>query len=326
VNSFSILQTTTIDEAAAAIQPRDGMPLPVLKAGGMDLLDLMKEGLIEPETLVNLSTVRDRAFTDVSADRIGAGATLGAIAESADVRRTAPVIAKAVENAATPHVRNVATAAGNLLQRPRCWYYRAEQFDCLKKGGPTCFAVEGENRHHAIFGPGPCHIVHPSNLAPALLVCDGAVHLADGRRISIPDLYHLPDRGIRDEHNLGGDALITHITFSAAPNSGFHAIKEKQSFDWPIVFACVSLTMDDDRIASARVCAGAVAPIPWPLPRVEAALVGVRPGDHDELRAAAAVAGEGATPMRDNAHKVRLLAVAVRRAVRDAAGLPPLDR
>jgi len=324
VNSFSILQATSVDEAAAALRPRDGVALPVLKAGGMDLLDLMKEGLLEPSALVNLRTIRERAFTQLSADRIGAGATLAEIAESDEIRRSAPVIAKSVEQAATPQVRNVATAAGNLLQRPRCWYFRAEQFRCLKKGGSTCFAVDGENATHAIFGPGPCHIVHPSNLAPALVVCDGVVHLSGGGQVPVAELYHMPDRGIRDEHNLADDVVVTHISYSPAPTSGFCAIKEKQSFDWPIVFATVALSMDGDRIASARVCAGAVAPIPWTLPKVERALIGVRPDDDAALREACRVAADGATPLRDNAHKVRLLTVAVRRAVRDAAGLPPI--
>lgn len=327
MNRFSVLQATTVAEAAKAARAGAGVSLPVLKAGGLDLLDLMKEGLLEPDQLVNLRTVRDESLRRIDAPAAGARGSIGAlctlseIASHAALRSAAPLLAKAVEFAATPQVRNVATAGGNLLQRPRCWYFRNHQFDCLKKGGSECFAVGGENKYHAIFGDGPCHIVHPSNLAPALWVLDGSVQLAGGDRASLPisELYHMPDRGIRDEHNLKPGEVITSISFRSAPISGFYAVKEKQSFDWPLVFACVALDLDGRTIRSARVCAGAVAPTPWPLPQVEAGLKGVSLDDDAKLRAACATAADGAKPMRDNAFKTTLLSVAVRRAIADAA-------
>ncbi|HMN97008.1 MAG TPA: FAD binding domain-containing protein [Phycisphaerales bacterium] len=325
MNRFSVIQARSIDEAAAALAPaRQGarrVALPQLKAGGMDLIDLMKEGIAEPPTLINLLTVEEAALRRIDEGRFGALVTLAELAADAALLRTAPVIARSVALAATPQVRNVATAAGSLLQRPRCWYYRNHQFDCLKKGGSTCFAVEGENRHHAIFGGGPCHIVHPSNLAPALVVCDGSVDLVGGDRTTLPiaRLFHGPDRGsVLGEHTLEPGEIIVGIRYRPAPTSGFCAIKEKQSFDWPLVFACVALALEGTTIAGARVCAGAVAPTPWPLPAVEEALRGVDLGDGAALSRACAVAAEGATPMRDNAFKVRLLPVAVRRAIEDA--------
>jgi xanthine dehydrogenase YagS FAD-binding subunit len=293
----------------------------------MDVLDHLKEGLWEPDVLINVKRLRvggkgEPISKDGTKIRIESSATMAEIVSSKIMRENAPVLVQALEAAATPQVRNVATAAGNLLQRPRCWYYRNEQFDCLKKGGSRCFAADGENRYHAIFGGGPCHIVHPSNLAPAMHVCDGAVHVVGGNRqsVNVADLYHMPERGIKSEHNLESGEVVTHLTLTAAPKSGFYAIKEKQSFDWPLVFACVALEMEGGKIASARVCAGAVAPTPWPLPRVEAALKGVSAGDDDAIRKACAAAGEGATPMTDNAYKLRLLPVAIHRAVVRAAG------
>ncbi|MFO0872833.1 MAG: FAD binding domain-containing protein [Phycisphaerales bacterium] len=321
MNRFSIIQATHVDEAVAAMAPTGGaVSLPLLKGGGMDLLDQMKEGILEPTSLVNLRTMKDPAWRTITDGRIGALATLAEVAGNAAIRKAAPVLAKAVAGAATPQVRNVATVAGNLLQRPRCWYFRQHQFECLKKGGSTCFAVEGENRYHAIFGRGPCHIVHPSNLAPALWVCAGGVELAGGTRnaLAIADLFHAPDKGILGEHNLEPNEVVTAITFRPAPVSGFYAVKEKQSFDWPLVFACVALELDGRTIASARVCAGAVAPTPWPLPRVAEALRGVNVDDESALAKACAGAADGAAPMTDNAYKVRLLPVAVKRAVRDA--------
>jgi xanthine dehydrogenase YagS FAD-binding subunit len=159
-------------------------------------------------------------------------------------------------------------------------------------------------------------------VAPVLAVCDGTVHVTGGDRETIPlaKLFHAPDRGIRSEHDLAPAELITGVSLRPAPASGFSSIKEKQSFDWPLVMAAAALEMDGDRIRSARICAGAVAPVPWPLPRVEEALRGVRVTDEAALGAACAVASERGRPLSDNAYKLRLLPVAVRRAVLKAAG------
>jgi xanthine dehydrogenase YagS FAD-binding subunit len=334
VNAFAIAQPATFDEAVAILHAQR-FSLPVLKSGGMDVVDHLKEGLIQPDALINIKRVRragnPQAISMIDGkDRdpiieIEATATMAEIASSLLLRKQAPVVSQALSHAATPQVRNVGTAAGNLLQRPRCWYYRNAQFDCLKKGGHTCFAVEGENRYHAIFSAGPCHIVHPSNLAPALLVCDGKVHVMGGKRdtLKIADLFHGPETGVASEHTLEADEVITHISLSPRPSSGFYAVKERQSFDWPLVMAAVTLELDGPTIRNAEVCAGAVAPVPMPLPRVGEALAGVRIDDDAALRKACDLASSGAKPMTDNAYKVRLLPVAVRRAVLRAAGQDP---
>jgi xanthine dehydrogenase YagS FAD-binding subunit len=231
-------------------------------------------------------------------------------------------VAQAVADAASPAVRNVGTAAGNLMQRPRCWYYRNDEFDCFKKGGDRCYAQEGENQYHAIFDIGPCVIVHPSNLAPALLVCDATLHVIGGDRDTIPlaDFFHTPFEGIMSENILKNGEVITHITFQPRPKSGFYAIKEKQSFDWPTVLAAAALEMNGETIRSARICAGAVSPVPKPLPEVERALKGVQVTNDKALRQACARAGRGANPLAQNEYKVAQLPVAVRRAVMRAAG------
>ncbi len=331
MNGFAIAQPATFTEAAALLA--DGrFQLPVLKAGGMDVVDHLKEGLITPDAIINIKRLRRNGgvggvsmLDGIDRDpmiEIEATATMSEIASSRMLRQRAPVVAQALESAATPQVRNVGTAAGNLLQRPRCWYYRNQQFDCLKKGGHTCYAVQGENRYHAIFGGGPCHIVHPSNLAPALFVSDGKIHLTGGSRntLKVADLYHLPEKGVTSEHMLEAGEVVTHITLQPRPTSGFYAIKEKQSFDWPLVMAAVALEMDGNTIRSAEVCAGAVAPAPWPRPKVAAALAGVNVDDDAALRKACSGAAAGAQAMTDNAYKVQLLPVAVRRAVLRAVG------
>jgi xanthine dehydrogenase YagS FAD-binding subunit len=335
VNRFSMAEPRTFQEAGTLLTDKR-FKLPVLKAGGMDIVDHLKEGLIEPDLLINIKRLRMEGMTEPVSMvqrkgppllRIEATATLDQIAHSDTVLKQAPVVAQAVESAATPQVRNVATAAGNLLQRPRCWYYRNASLQCLKKGGSTCFAAEGENKYHAIFGDGPCHIVHPSNLAVALSVCNGSVYVIGGSggrtAISIAELYHMPDKGVGSEHNLEKAEVVTAIALEPAPTSGFYSIKEKQSFDWPLVMAAVALEMAGETITAARVCAGAVAPVPWRLPKVEEALKGVSIADAAALKKAVAGAAEGAKPMTDNAYKVKLLPVAVHRALLKAIGRNP---
>ncbi len=329
MNRFAYAQPKTFDEAAAVMTDAR-FTLPVLKAGGMDVVDHLKEGLIEPDVVVSVKRVRSTpgapAISESGVEggeiRIEATATMAEIASSPIILKSAPVLAGSMDHTASPQVRNIGTAAGNMLQRPRCWYYRHEQFHCLKKGGGTCFAVEGENKFHAVFGDGPCHIVHPSNLAPAMIVCEAVAHLAGSGRKSLPvtELFHMPDAGVRSEHNLKPGEVVTHFTLKPRPKSGFYAIKEKQSFDWPMVAASVALELDGGKIASARVCAGAVAPVPWSLPKVEAALKGVSVDDDGALRRACEKSVEGAKPMTDNGYKLKLLPVAVRRATLIAAG------
>ena len=322
MNTFSILQPDSVAQASTAASDRT-FRLSVLKAGGMDVVDHLKEGLLEPNQLINLRSIKDDELRSVSANRIGALATLSDIASSSDVLSAAPVLAQACGSAATPQVRNVASAAGNLLQRPRCWYYRNAQFNCLKKGGSRCYAAEGEHENHAIFGNGPCHIVNPSNLALALYVLDGVVHVQgrEQKNMPIDELYFPIGQHIVNETTLRAGDVITHITYTPAANSGFYAVKHKQSFDWPIVMVGAALELNGSKISKARVVAGAVAPTPWRMPDVDNALVGVDVNDDDALRKACDRSAVGAQPMAENGYKVDLLKVATRRAVRVAAGM-----
>lgn len=330
MNRFTIATASSFADASAIVKS-DRFELPIFKAGGMDVVDHLKEGLWEPDALIDVlgaeggtaAPIQEHRDTNsVATIRLSALTTLDEIATSTLIQGSCPALSQSAGSAATPQVRNVATAAGNLLQRPRCWYYRSKDFDCLKKGGDRCYAVKGHNGNHAIFGDGPCHIVHPSNIAIALMVAGGVVHVTGGDRetVSIGDLFHMPDRGIRDEHNLDAGEVVTAITLDAAPNSGFYAVKGKQSFGWPLVMVAVALELDGGRIDSARVCAGAVAPVPWMLARVGDALRGVSIEDEAGLKAACARATQGASPMTGNAYKLKLLPVAIRRAVLKAAG------
>lgn len=217
MSDLTIVKARSYSEASDVVR-NGGYSLPVLKGGGMDVVDHMKEGLLEPDALVSVRGLNSEPGPNIRFEgrriRIDASVTLAELASSEIIREHAPALAETAGSAATPQVRNVATAAGNLLQRPRCWYYRNDQFDCLKKGGSRCFAVDGENKFHAIFGDGPCHIVHPSNIAPALMTMNATVHVIGGDRTEIPiaEFFHGPDTGVRTENVIEFGEVVTHIT------------------------------------------------------------------------------------------------------------------
>jgi xanthine dehydrogenase YagS FAD-binding subunit len=294
----------------------------MLKAGGVDLLDLMKERIETPDVVLSIDGIDDLRYIrqDGAAVRIGCLTTLADMARSDLIRDKYKGLHAAVADAATPQIRERATLGGNICQRPQCWYFRKKEFNCLKKGGDICFAEEGENRYHSIFGSGPSYIVHPSNAAPALVALDAELVIraadAEPRRIKAADFFVGPEQSLMKENVLDSGQLISEIVLPAAPTaSATVELREKQSFDWPLVMACVA------RMGKPwRVCLGAVAPIPWlSEPAMEVL------GERDVTPELAAKAGEAAAadavPMSENEYKVQLLKVAVKRALLAAAGL-----
>src|ERR1022692_3730150 len=166
MHSFQYVSVTSLKDAIAQMGDDGAM----LKAGGVDLLDMLKEGFIEPDKLINIQTIPglDYVRIDPTGLHIGALAKLNAVAENAAVAKAYPAIQQAADSVASYQIRNMATVAGNLCQRPRCWYFRSELHNCLKKGGDRFSAGGAKNQYPPIFGNGPCHIVHPSGMAPAL--------------------------------------------------------------------------------------------------------------------------------------------------------------
>ncbi|MFQ5807384.1 MAG: FAD binding domain-containing protein [Phycisphaerae bacterium] len=302
----------------------------LVKAGGIDVLDRLKERLETPKRLLNL---RDAMGPGNRIAEIGqhgidivlsATTTLAAIANHTAIRQRYPALAQAAEHAATPQIRNVATLGGNLCQKPRCWYYRSRDYDCLKKGGATCYAVHGDNRYHAIFGAGACHIVHPSSLAVPLLAYDAWLRLLKHeagklhqRKVSLDDFFRVPANPQQDENVLEPGELIFEVFLpfqkNLRPRSAYVELREKQSFDWPMVSCAVNLNDG----AKPRVVLGAVAPIPWRLKRVEALLADQKLTDALGDKAKA-VATRDANPMSLNRYKVQLAGVALERALRQA--------
>jgi xanthine dehydrogenase YagS FAD-binding subunit len=290
----------------------------------MDLIALMKDYVASPERVVNVKTL-DRSIrkTPDGGLRIGSAVTLVELASSADAERMYPALVQAAAEVGTPQIRNLGTVGGNLNQRPRCWYFRNEEFDCLKKGGSRCFAVDGENQYHAIFGDGPCHIVHPSSLAVPAIALDARFRIvgpAGEREVAAADYYQMPDRNLFGETVLAPNELLTHVILPApgAVKSATYEVRFKQSHDWPLAMASVALAMSGQTVRSARIIMGAVAPIPWRAPAAEAALAGKRMSEQVAMAAAdAAVAG--AKPMSGNAYKIQLARTAVKRALLRAA-------
>jgi xanthine dehydrogenase YagS FAD-binding subunit len=280
----------------------------------------MKEHLVQPATVLGIGELKELNYIREAAPgvRIGALTTLAELGRHPLLQKNYPLLADAAGHAATPQVRERATLGGNLCQRPRCWYFRNQEFHCLKKGGATCFAVDGENKYHAIFGDGPCHIVHPSNTAPALVALN-AEFVARGshgeRVIKARDFFVVTDQNLKSENVLAPDEILTEIRLPAAPvQSATLELREKQSFDWPLVMASVAKLPD-----GWQVCLGAVAPRPW-LSLSAMQVLGNQPITPELAVRAGEAAITGATPMHENQYKLQLVKVAVKRALLRAAG------
>jgi xanthine dehydrogenase YagS FAD-binding subunit len=324
VRPFSYVNAKTESDALAALSPDRGKTMPL--AGGMDLLGLMKDYILQPETVVNVKGL-DHAI-DVPSQgvvRIGAAARLVDVIGHEALGSMYPALVSAAAEIGTPQIRNMGTVGGNLMQRPRCWYFRNEEFPCLKKGGSRCFAVDGENQYHAIFGEAPCHIVHPSTLAVPIIAYGGRFRVTgpEGEReIEADKFFVMPDRNMYGETVLEANELLTHVILPRPVNvkTSHYEVKFKQSHDWPIAMASVALTMNGPTVQSARVVLGAVAPVPWRSAPAEAALKGKT--ITDEVAALAAEAAmKDARPMSRNAYKVQVARVALHRAILQAAGV-----
>ena len=321
MKNFDWITPTTAKEAVdACATGRSFM------AGGTDLITLMKAGLHEPAGIISLSRVTglDEIIEDHGGITIGARVTLAQVAEHVTLQRRASAIADAARSAATPLVRNRATVGGNLGHRPRCWYFRHPDYPCSKKGGDTCFAIEGENKYHAIFDNTTCNIVHPSNLGPAFMAHDAEVQILGPkgeRKLSIHEFWVRPEEDMRTEIALDAGELITRIDIKpmgARTGSAFEEVNEKQSFDWGLVAAAVRLTLDGDKATDVRIILGAVAPVPLRREEAEKVLSGSVPTEQAAL-AAAEKAIEGATPLRDNHYKVAMLKACIKNAILMAA-------
>lgn len=326
MKNFEWIQPATVAEAVAALAHPGAMPL----AGGVDLLDRLKEHVTEPSRLVSMRGLPGLAdiTTDASGTKIGALVTLARIAADTGLRASHAIVGDAAGHAATPQLREMATLGGNLAQRPRCWYYRSEAFRCRKKGGTECFAIDGDNQNHAVFGNQTCAATHPSTVVTALIALGAKVAIAGktAREVDLGSFFIAPETDITREVALERDELITHVTVPPVPanvKTAYTKQVAKQSFDWPLVDVAVALEMDGAICRKATIVLGAVAPTPRRATAAEQALTGKK---LDVIMAgtAARAAITGATPLSGNDHKVAILQTVVARTLLAAIGVNPL--
>jgi len=323
MNSFEWIDARTVDDAVHWLEAGDGAV--VAKAGGLDLLDLMKEGIVRPSRVINLRTIAglDEIRSDEQGTlRLGALAPLARIASDPAVVRQFGALAAAIEHAATPQVRNVATIGGNLLQRPRCWYFRSEQF---ARERVVEAARHGEHQYHGIFDVERTPLVHASTPATALLAYGATVHVkgAHGERSTpLADFLLPPDPTRGSDVAMQRGEVLTHVTLrvpEAGTFAAYHKQTERDSYDWPICDVAVVLRLGKERIVEAASTAlGWVAPTPMRAAEAEQLLVGRRVDAAIAAEAAKAVVAK-ATPLAKNGYKVPVLEAVIRRTILAAA-------
>lgn len=328
MKAFKLSNPKSLESALAVLaDARAAKTSTKVLAGGQDLLTEMGEHLVEPDRVVNLKSIGGLDALDTAGPKwkLGALLTLARLGENADVKARARVLHEAAISIASAQIRSTGTVGGNLCQRPRCWYYRIEGAKCLKKGGTECFSYAGLNKYNAILGGGPSYIVHPSDLAPALIALDAEIQIEKKgatRTLALEKFFTLPaDGDVTRENVLGDDEVVTEIRFAApAANarSTYIKFKERSSYDFALASVALSVTLDGNVVQSARLVLGGVAPIPWRSTAAEKALVGKKL-DESSGRAAAEEALRGAEPLGQNAYKIPLAKALITRAVQSLA-------
>ncbi|GGU08439.1 FAD binding domain-containing protein [Streptomyces coeruleorubidus] len=298
-------------------------------AGGTTLVDLMRETVEHPGTLVDISALplREVTVTMSGGLRVGALVRMAEAAAHPKVRALYPVISQALELSASAQLRNMASIGGNIMQRTRCTYFRDVTADCNKREpGTGCAALHGYNRSHAILGTSDsCVATHPSDLAVALAALEATVHLLgpDGERtVPFADFLLQPGNTPNREQDLKPGELITAVQIPAHPRplkSGYLKVRDRQSYEFALTSAAVALHIRGGVIREAKVAVGGVGTVPWKLPAVEQALVGERPSDRLWAEAVGHAA-DGARPLTHNRFKTELLKRTVERQLSTIGG------
>jgi len=319
--SFEYVRAGSVDEAIKHLSTRNAR----VHAGGTDLLGCMRDRIFPVERVVSIRGIKGLSGIDETPEgmTIGSLTTIVQIATSPVVAHLFPGLAMAAGEVASPQLRNQGTIGGNLCQKPRCWYYRGE-FDCMRKGGMTCYAVAGENKFHCVLGGANCFMVHPSDMAPMLITL-GASLVAKGpkgtRRIAVENLYVSPSDDPQRETVLEPGEIITEIVIPKALQrhySSYRKIRARQSWDFALAGVALALQFDGRRILRARVALSGAAPVPWRSKEVEEVLTG-RSLDRTTIARAASVVMTHASPLTQNGYKVRLFEAAMKEELERAA-------
>jgi xanthine dehydrogenase YagS FAD-binding subunit len=319
MKNFAYINPKTIESIPAILQKTGDKGM--IYAGGTDALARMKEGIHQPEQLINIKILKDLNYIRSSKDGLHIGATtpLVDLVENKVVQKNTGLF-EAVKSIGTIQLRNMGTVGGNLCQRPRCWYYRSRHFDCLRKGGEICYAVSGENKYHAIIGGDPCFIVHPSDLAPMLAALKAKVVIqsVQGKRIeNIGNFFVLPETDPYNETILKSDELLTEIQIpNNSVKSHYVKFRERKSIDFAIVSVAVAAQVSGKKLTDVRIALGGVAPVPWRARKSEKILEGKNIDDL-LLEKAGKSEMQNADPLDQNAYKTILVKNLIKRAVNE---------
>jgi len=296
-------------------------------AGGTDLLALMKDDIVHPKRLINIKEIKELrgVASGPQGLSIGALSTLGDLADNVNIVKDYPALAYALNEAASPQIRNMATLGGNLCQRPRCWYFRSGLGLLPKDKSGKDLVASGENRYHAILGnDGLAKFVSPSSIAPVLIAYDAKVSLLGPkgkRELQLDKFFVIPKDESEREHDLKADEILTEVVLPPATGLkvAHYEIRQKDAFDWPLAVTAVALKMSGSTVLSARVVMGYVAPTAWISDAAGQAITG-KSVSEETAKAAADAALQGAKPLSQNAYKIQLARVAVKRAILKAGG------
>src|ERR1700716_1134392 len=332
MRGFELYDATTVKEAVDLLGKNSGRAVRVV-GGGSDLVGgVMKDwvqgkGMPLPEVLIDITTIKDIVGikTDGGGTTIGAATTLTDVIDNKDLVSKMPVLTNAALSVASPLIRNFGTLGGNINQRPRCWFFRGEDFNCYKKGGDFCYSVTGDNTYHAIIGGELCYIVHPSDTSTALLALNASARIAGPagvREVAFDNYFHGPREDVLTETVLKANELMTEITIptpAAGTRMAWTKLKDRQVYDFAVVSVAVAFTVDGaGKWADGRIVLGGVAPVPYRAAVVEGALKG------QDVKAvakqAAAQIRTVARPMSLNSYKVDIAQNLIERTLLQALG------
>lgn len=317
---FIHIQAETIDEAVSALRRYRGRASVI--AGGTDLLGKMKDMILPhyPEAVINIKTIPGLGFIveEDGLTKIGALTRLQDIAAREAVKERYTALAGAAGKTASPHLREMGTLGGNICQDIRCWYYRApdNRFPCLRKGGGRCYAIQGDNRYHSIFGGSVeegCYAVHPSDTAPALIALKARIKTSK-RTIEAENFFQV---GVAKTTVLDDDEIVMEIEIPAPhknTRSFFTKFALRKSIDFPIVNCAASITLADGKVEDARVCLNAVYVKPYRAVKAENVLIG-EVLDEKSAEAAGDAAVADARPLAHNGYMVQIARTLVKRTV-----------
>ncbi|MFC3077794.1 FAD binding domain-containing protein [Phenylobacterium terrae] len=325
MHDFTYVRARDPQEAVRAL----AQPGAAAIAGGTELLNWIRLGVAAPARLVDLAGLNRGVALEAGSLIIGAGATLAEIGDDPLVQRHAAVLAEACLRSASPQVRNRATLGGNVLQKTRCAYFRAEAplpWACNRRApGSGCAALAGVNERHAVLGwTNACVATHPSDPAVALACLDAELDIlgrAGRRRLAMTELHRLPGDATGADTRLEAGELIVgfRIPVRSGERSTYVKVRERESFEYALVSAAAAVSVTEGRIQVARLALGSVAMKPWRLATAEGALAG-RPPTRDAVGPPIRAALTEARPLTHNGHKIELAARAAIRAVLAAGG------